>query len=225
MNVYNFMQRRFKHVEMQVLCWLIFTLPALIILVTGILIRKYFPWLSQLVLLFLGWITWTFIEYIAHRFWMHNKVAKREKPAFSNHLYHHTHPTELKVGDTERFLLLLTGILILVTSFYLHNYFTLFTGFYFGFLSYTFMHVILHRKWAKILFPQLLQNHILHHCKFTNKCFGVTVIWWDKLFATAAPRNFQISEKVISYYFGEPPENKEKEIHEKLKTSLQLFNN
>jgi sterol desaturase/sphingolipid hydroxylase (fatty acid hydroxylase superfamily) len=156
---------------------------------------------------------------------MHNKPAQREKQALSNHLYHHTHPTELKVSNTDRFLLLLSGIVIIIAAIFLQNYFTLFAGFYLGFLSYTFMHVILHRKWAKILFPRLLQNHILHHCKFSNKCFGITVIWWDKLFDTAAPQNFQISEKVISYYFGEPQEKKEKEIHEKLKISLQLYNN
>ena len=87
------------------------------------------------------------------------------------------------------------------------------------------MHVILHRKWAKTLFPRLLQNHILHHCKFTNKCFGVTVIWWDIIFATKAPRNYQISEKVISYYFGDPAEKKEIEMHETLKIRQNLYNN
>jgi Fatty acid hydroxylase superfamily len=225
MYTYILIQQRFKKIPLQVLCYWIYLFPAFIILLSGVLTKKFFPWISQAILFFLGWLTWTFLEYIAHRFWMHNKPAQKEKTTFNNHLYHHTHPTELKVSNTDRFLLLLSGILILIVAFFLQNYFTLFAGFYLGFLSYTFMHVILHRKWAKILFPQLLQNHILHHCKFTNKCFGVTVIWWDKFFATAAPRNFQISEKVISYYFGEHPGKNEKEIHEKLKPSLQLYNN
>lgn len=219
------MQNRYKQIHVQALCFWIYLLPAFIILASGVMTKKFFPWISQAILFFLGWLTWTFLEYIAHRFWMHNKPTQREKQALSNHLYHHTHPTELKVSNTDRFLLLLSGIVIIIAAIFLQNYFTLFAGFYLGFLSYTFMHVILHRKWAKILFPRLLQNHILHHCKFSNKCFGITVIWWDKLFDTAAPKNFQVSEKVISYYFGDSLEKKEKEIHEKLKTSLQLYNN
>jgi sterol desaturase/sphingolipid hydroxylase (fatty acid hydroxylase superfamily) len=208
MNIYILMQQRFKQIQLQVICFLLFMLPASIILATGIMTKKFLPWLSHAILFSVGWLTWTFLEYIAHRFWMHNKPAQREKPAISNHLYHHTHPTELKVGNTDRFLLLLSGILIIIVAIFLQNYFTLFAGFYLGFLSYTFMHVILHRKWVNTPFPRLLQNHILHHCKFTNKCFGVTVIWWDIIFGTKAPRNYQISEKVISYYFGDPPEKK-----------------
>ncbi len=225
MNIYILMQRRFKRIQLQVLCFILFMLPASIILATGIMIKEFLPWLSQFILISLGWLTWTFLEYIAHRFWMHNKPANREKQAFSNHLHHHTHPTELKVSNSERILLLVTGILILIIGIYFHNYFILFAGFYWGFLSYTFMHVILHRKWAKTLFPGLLQNHILHHCKFTNRCFGVTVTWWDKIFATAAPSRYQISEKVISYYFGETEEKTEKEIHESLKISQNLYHN
>lgn len=225
MNIYILMQLRFKQIQLQVLCFWTYMVPAFIILTTGVMTRQFSPWLSQAILFFLGWLTWTFLEYIAHRFWMHNKSTQREKPALSNHQYHHTHPTELKVTNSHRFLLLVTGILIIISAIYLHNYFILFAGFYLGFLSYTFMHVILHRKWAKILFPRLLQNHILHHCKFTNKCFGVTVTWWDKIFGTSAPRSYQISEKIISYYFGESMEKREEKIYEKLKISPQVFNN
>jgi len=225
MNINYLMQQRCKPIQLQFVYLSVYTFVAIFILAAGIFTRKYFPWLSQFILIFLGWLTWTFLEYIAHRFWMHNKPAQREKTTLSNHLYHHTHPTELKVSNTDRFLLLLSGILIIIVAIFLQNYFTLFTGFYLGFLSYTFMHVILHRKWAKLLFPRQLQNHILHHCKFTNKCFGVTVIWWDMVFATTAPRNYQISEKVISYYFGDPAEKKEIEMHETLKIRQNLYNN
>ena len=135
MNIYILMQQRFKQIQLQVICFLLFMLPASIILATGIMTKKFLPWLSQAILFSLGWLTWTFLEYIAHRFWMHNKPVQREKPAISNHLYHHTHPTELKVGNTDRFLLLLSGILIIIVAIFLQNYFTLFAGFYLGFLS------------------------------------------------------------------------------------------
>lgn len=222
MNIYYFIQHRLKQIQLQVSGYIIFTLTAFIILATGVMTKRFFPWLSQAILFFLGWLTWTFMEYIAHRFWMHNKTARGEKYVSSNHHYHHTHPTELKISNSDRFILLAIGIFILIIAFYLHNYSIIFAGLYSGFLSYLFMHVILHRKWAKILFPRLLQNHILHHCKFTNKCFGVTVTWWDKIFRTSAPRSYQISEKVISYYFGDTAEKKEKEMHEILKIKQTL---
>jgi hypothetical protein len=219
------MQQQLKKIQLQVLCFIFFMIPAIIILSTGVLTKNILPRLSQILFFILGWLTWTFLEYIAHRFWMHNKTAQKEKPALGGHMYHHTHPTELKISNSDRFLLLSIGLVILIIAFYLFNYFIIFAGFYWGFLSYTFMHVMLHRKWAKNFFPGLLQNHILHHCKFSNKCFGVTVTFWDKIFATSAPRSYQISEKVISYYFGETAEKKETEKHENLKINLQLNNN
>jgi hypothetical protein len=205
--------------------YIIFILTVFFLLSAGVVTKKYLPWLSQAILFFLGWITWTFLEYIAHRFWMHNKHSGQDKPKIGNHMYHHTHPTELKISDANRFIFLAIGLLVIITGIYVHNYFIIFAGLYWGFLSYAFMHVILHKKWAKYFFPGLLQNHILHHCKFSNKCFGVTVTFWDKIFATSAPRSYQISEKVISYYFGETAEKKETEKHENLKINLQLNNN
>jgi sterol desaturase/sphingolipid hydroxylase (fatty acid hydroxylase superfamily) len=95
------------------------------------------------------------------------------------------------------------GILIMLYAMLRLNYFTIFAGFYTGFMSYQFMHVILHRKWAYAVFTRLVQHHILHHCKFTNKCFGVTVTWWDIAFNTSAPKNYKVPEKIIKYYFGE----------------------
>lgn len=225
MNFYYFMQHRLKQIQLQVSGYIIFILTTLIMLAAGVMTKKYFPWFSQAILFINGWLSWTFIEYIAHRFWMHNKTAQKEKPTLGRHMYHHTHPTEIKITNSDRLFLLAIGILTIFIAFYLHNYFILFAGFYSGFVSYTFMHVILHRKWSKNLFPGLLQNHILHHCKFSNKCFGVTVTWWDKIFETSAPRSYQISEKVISYYFGDTAEKKETEKHENLKINLQLNNN
>jgi sterol desaturase/sphingolipid hydroxylase (fatty acid hydroxylase superfamily) len=211
--------------QLQFRGYVIFIAIATIILATAVITKKILPWVSQVLLFFIGWLTWTFLEYISHRFWMHNKSAQKKKSTEGSHLYHHTHPTELKVTNTDRFLFLLTGILIIILAIILQNYFTLFAGLYVGFLSYTFMHVMLHRKWVKTFFPRLLQNHILHHCKFTNKCFGVTTIWWDRLFATSAPQNYQISEKVISYYFGDHQENNELKLHKKLRTDFLRMQN
>jgi sterol desaturase/sphingolipid hydroxylase (fatty acid hydroxylase superfamily) len=187
--------------------------------------RSVSPVVSQIILFLFGWISWTFLEYIAHRFWMPFRATVGRSLDQSNHQYHYTHPTEIKITDTHRLFLLLPGIMIMIISIRLQNYFIIFGGLYAGFLTYLFMHGVLHRKWSAMLFPRLLQNHILHHCRFPNKCFGITVTWWDTLFGTAAPNKFKISEKVMSYYFGGLQEKKENEIHEKLKISQNFYNN
>lgn len=138
MNIYTFLQHRLKQMQLQFTGYVIFIAIATTILATAVMIKKIFPWVSQALLFFLGWITWTFLEYIAHRFWMHNKSAQKKKSTEGSHLYHHTHPTELKVSDSDRFLLLVGGILLLTTGLYLQNYFALFCRFLFRSLKLRF---------------------------------------------------------------------------------------
>lgn len=225
MNIYIIMQHRYKQINRQILCFWVYLLPATVLFVSGILTRSVSLVGSQIILFLFGWISWTFLEYIVHRFWMHYRPAAGKPRDQSNHQYHHAHPTEIKITDTHRLFLLLPGIMILLISIYLQNYFIVFAGLYAGFLTYLFMHVVLHRKWSAMLFPRLLQNHMLHHCRFPNKCFGITVTWWDTLFGTAAPVKFIISEKIKRYYFKETQEKKGKEMHEILKINQNLCNN
>lgn len=219
------MQHRFNQINRQIICFWIFLIPASSLLVIANLTRPVSVAFSQAILFILGWISWTFGEYIAHRFWMHNRPETGKPGKITNHQYHHTHPTELKIKDTHRILLLLPGILILLYALLQLNYFTIFAGFYAGFISYQFMHVILHQRWAYTVFTRLMQNHILHHCKFTNKCFGVTVTWWDVLFNTSAPKNYKVPERIINYYFGETQKNNQSETAEIIKIKDPFINN
>jgi sterol desaturase/sphingolipid hydroxylase (fatty acid hydroxylase superfamily) len=207
MNIYTIMQHRYGQFNRQVICYWIFLMPASLLLVLANFFRPVSVAFSQAALFLLGWISWTFAEYIAHRFWMHNRPETGKTRKITNHQYHHTHPTELKVKDAHRIMLIIPGMLIMLYAMLRLNYFTIFAGFYAGFLSYQFMHVILHRKWAHAVFPRLTQHHILHHCKFSNKCFGVTVTWWDVVFNTSAPKHYKVPEKIINYYFGETWKN------------------
>jgi len=155
-------------------------------------------------LLFLtGFITYTFIEYIAHRFWMHGKEKKHPGKSLERHVYHHTHPTELKITSPMRNRLLLGSILLIALSCWLDNYFTAFAGFYSGFVYYCFMHVFLHKPWAKKVFPRLQASHIHHHCKYPNRCFSTCITYWDQLFNTSAPKDIRISDRIFEFYFGE----------------------
>jgi len=157
-----------------------------------------------LLLFFTGFITYTFLEYIAHRFWIHGKKDKRPGKNPGAHMHHHRHPTELKITTAVRNQLLLANVLLIVLAIWLNNYFTLFTGFYTGFVYYCFMHVLLHKSWAKKIFPQLQVSHIHHHCKYPDRCFSTCITWWDKLYNTSVSEEVKISDKVLQFYFGNP---------------------
>ena len=156
-------------------------------------------WIMQIFLFMLGWFSWTFIEYFAHRFWMHSL----NKNTQSNHLHHHSHPTEIKITSVQRILLLSLMAIFIYFSCILQNYFILFAGFFSGFAGYTFVHVMLHTRWCAKLFPRLCEFHIHHHCKYPDKCFGVTSTWWDYIFKTIPPKNVTITPRIKAFYFGE----------------------
>ena len=149
-----------------------------------------------------GFMFFTFLEYIAHRFWMHGKEEKHPGKSLERHMLHHRHPTELKITSAMRNRLLLGSILLIALSCWIDNYFTLFAGLYSGFVYYCFMHVFLHKPWAKKLFPELQVSHIHHHCKYPNRCFSTCITWWDRLFNTNVPKEIKITDRILEFYFG-----------------------
>ena len=111
MNIYTIMQHRYSQINRQVICFWIFLLPASLLLVLANFFRPVSVAFSQATLFIFGWISWTFGEYIAHRFWMHNRPETGKPRKITNHQYHHTHPTELKIKDSHRIMLLVPGII------------------------------------------------------------------------------------------------------------------
>lgn len=155
-------------------------------------------------LLFSGWLLWSLGEYLAHRFWMHPTLKNEKAESPFNHLYHHKHPTEIKVTHWQRMGSLLLAILLLTIGIALNNYFTLFTGYFLGFVLYNFLHYWLHQEWTAIWLPQLHNSHILHHCKYPDKCFGVSTTLWDQLFYTGCPKETIIPTRIRLFYFNKP---------------------
>jgi 4-hydroxysphinganine ceramide fatty acyl 2-hydroxylase len=185
----------------QLKCTISFAFPAALILFGLIQLEKDFHSLFQISLFVFGWVAWTFIEYIAHRFWMHGKGNWLYDMASGKHRHHHEHPDERKVTPVHRSLLFIFFIFSLYISFILDNYFTLFAGFYSGFAGFCFLHYVLHKKWSQHIFKELIRYHIYHHCKYPDRCHGVTVTWWDKVFNTKPPREAYISDLILLFYF------------------------
>ena len=60
---------------------------------------------------------------------------------------------------------------------------------------------------------------IYHHCKYPDKCFGISATWWDDILGTAPPNKGIISQKVIDFYFKKEKTSLQKPSVQGLKTN------
>lgn len=179
---------------------IVFILFFIPLLLFAVIIRVYTIYF-HLLLLFSGWFAWTFTEYCHHRFHSHATVIKREAGIMALHHYHHHHPGQIRITGLQRMILTVLSLAFVGLSIWLDNYFTLFAGYFLGFTGYTFMHWFLHSKASAQVFPVLHQFHIHHHCKHPDKCFGVSVPWWDYLFKTIPAQDDVISSRILTFYY------------------------
>jgi sterol desaturase/sphingolipid hydroxylase (fatty acid hydroxylase superfamily) len=144
----------------------------------------------RILLVFAGGIfSWTFFEYLVHRFAFHytanSPMARRI--IYVLHANHHQYPR-----DRERLFMPPAPSFIIACSMFTLQYlllgktaFMFFPGFVLGYLMYGTMHYAIHAwhppfKWMKPLW----RNHHLHHYKEQEKGFGVSTTIWDRLFDT-----------------------------------------
>jgi sterol desaturase/sphingolipid hydroxylase (fatty acid hydroxylase superfamily) len=160
--------------------------PALIILCLFLAFNPYqdseVPEVLGLVLL--GYMAWTVIEYVVHRFILHHVAAFREL-----HKAHHDASCEL-VG---------TPTIISVSAFYFLGYLpiaeisggttaaALLAGLLTGYLSYVVVHYALHHVGSHgyRFVKRLKRRHALHH-QSESINFGVTTAIWDRALGTFA---------------------------------------
>lgn len=114
-----------------------------------------------------GALGWTFLEYAIHRFYLHDMKAKI-------HLRHHRRPDE-KTYDIQWLFWLGAA-----WSLFIHPAFT--AGLLFAYAYYLIIHHCSHHA-RDILSPRLLEHHDGHHRRFRFN-YGVSTIFWDKLFGT-----------------------------------------
>lgn len=153
------------------------------------------------VLFLAGWLSWTFVEYFVHRFLMHELIVPGNKDNLFNHQEHHQNPKNLKVSFSLRAGSLIVGIGVIWVSWELNNLFTLFAGFFTGFISFNFIHYILHQPYGKYLLPRIQEAHILHHTRYPNCGYSFSTILWDWMYDTLPPKNAHVSEQMRINYF------------------------
>jgi sterol desaturase/sphingolipid hydroxylase (fatty acid hydroxylase superfamily) len=138
----------------------------------------------------LGFLIWTFSEYILHRFAFHYEAesAIGQKIHFLIHGLHHSDPI-----DPTRLVMPPAGSLILAVV--LFGFFRLLLGpalvepffaFYvIGYLCYDYIHYAVHHFKPRTRFGKMLKHHhMLHHYATPNARWGVSSPLWDYVFGT-----------------------------------------
>jgi sterol desaturase/sphingolipid hydroxylase (fatty acid hydroxylase superfamily) len=149
-----------------------------------------------LVIFLFAIFSWTFAEYILHRYLFHwiseNKYIQRFH--FIMHGSHHLYPK-----DEERLLMPPIPGLLMATDLFSIFYFIFwmiglpsftwayFPGFFLGYLLYSFLHRATHVNKPPEKFKYLWKHHSLHHYKYPDKAFGVSTTLWDRIFGTMPP--------------------------------------
>ncbi len=170
--------------------WLVY-LPVVGVAVAFAVFKIGETWPAVIALFFLGWFTWTITEYVVHRFLYHTETDKAwlRRIQDRGHWIHHRHPKDpYCLAMPPIFSIFLAAALL--GLFYLilrENAFPFYAGFLFGYLVYLLFHWAQHalpkRKVPKF-FHELWDHHVIHHYKDPNVNFGVSTIFWDRIFGT-----------------------------------------
>jgi len=155
--------------------------------------------LSTFVILFLcGFAFWTLFEYILHRYVFHfiPKSDLQKRISFLFHGVHHQYPNDKKRLVMPITLSLAVAVLLLTLTWVLFGtwMWAYSAGFTTGYLAYDMTHYSIHHfkrpktKWLK----NLWKSHIDHHYRDSNKGYGVSSAFWDRVFGTLqAPKSSQ----------------------------------
>jgi len=153
------------------------------------------PVITALGIFLSGFLFWTLIEYMLHRFIFHfvNDHPKVQKFHYLIHGIHHDYPK-----DKERLVMPLAPSLMFVAVFYSIYYallgdlvYAFFPGFVIGYLCYAMMHYAIHAIKPPKNFNYLWKHHNLHHYKCPDRAYGVSSPLWDVIFGTMPPRQYR----------------------------------
>ncbi len=141
---------------------------------------------------FIGLFSWTFFEYILHRYVFHfvNDTKFAQRFHYLIHGVHHEYPK-----DKQRLVMppvpsiLIAGTFFLIFRVILGSYgLVFFSGFIIGYLCYAMIHYSMHAfRPPKNGLKFAWEYHNVHHFKYPNMAFGVSSPLWDVIFGTYPP--------------------------------------
>jgi sterol desaturase/sphingolipid hydroxylase (fatty acid hydroxylase superfamily) len=153
------------------------------------------PVRDLIVTFLVGYLLWTLLEYLGHRFVFHVRPMSGvgEWIRFLIHGVHHEHPS-----DPLRLVMPpLMSLPIMAAAFALLRLasgprFALpaMAGFLVGYLIYDGLHFYIHHSQpANVITRYLRRRHMHHHFRDDTSWFGVSAPWWDVIFATRPARS------------------------------------
>lgn len=136
-----------------------------------------------------GLLTFSLIEYLAHRYLFHmdTDTTLKEKIQYAFHGIHHEYPKDKgRLAMPPVVSVVLASSLLWLFYQLIGEYaFAFLPGFIMGYAAYLFVHFIVHvYQPPKNMFKTLWVNHGIHHYKDHDKAFGVSSPLWDYVFRT-----------------------------------------
>ena len=136
-----------------------------------------------------GFLFFTWVEYMSHRFIYHMEpTAKwKEEIQYKFHGVHHDYPKDKsRLALPPLVSVVLAGMLFLGLRFIMGDYvFGFLPGLLMGYASYLGVHYTIHAfRPPKNLFKVLWVHHGIHHYKQNDKAFGVSSPLWDYIYGT-----------------------------------------
>lgn len=129
----------------------------------------------------LGLGLWSFFEYVLHRYLYHEIPG----PLTIGHDLHHQEPRALLGIPWYLTAVVLVGIYYLLTTLLPKAQLGIVMGFcWLGYIGYCLMHHAIHHWNFKNQWFRGLRSHHLKHHHFHNSNWGITTVFWDRIFRT-----------------------------------------
>lgn len=173
----------------------VFTVIAIVLFYYGV-VEKGFQVPFMIVLFILGFLFFTLIEYLMHRYLYHMepRTARRKKMAYTMHGVHHDYPKDKsRLAMPPVLSLIIATVFFVIYRVVLGNYvFGFLSGFLMGYTAYLSVHYSIHTfKMPKNFLKVLWEHHLTHHYRETDRAFGVSSPLWDFVFGTMPRDNWK----------------------------------
>jgi sterol desaturase/sphingolipid hydroxylase (fatty acid hydroxylase superfamily) len=141
----------------------------------------------------LGWLIFSWLEYMAHRFVFHMETDTpiKARVQYTFHGNHHEYPKDKdRLAMPPIVSLFIASFLFFVFKLIFGQFvFGVVAGLLFGYAMYLFVHYAVHAYAPpKNFLKQLWIHHSIHHYKDPNVAYGVSSPLWDYILGTMPKR-------------------------------------
>lgn len=152
---------------------------------------------TSLVMFILGLISFTWVEYLIHRYLFHMSTYTklRAKLQYTMHGVHHEYPKDKdRLAMPPLLSITISTLLLFLFRLILGDMvFSFLPGFLVGYALYLAVHYMVHAyPPPKNYFKILWINHSIHHYKNGDGVYGVSSPLWDYLYGTMKPTQHQL---------------------------------